>query len=182
MQYILNEINLHSSLNEEDLVKLIYQRVYGPSHILLNIEKGKEYLIQELKILPEEKYNDIEIGGNLIRVSLHNVKNVDTFYDALIKTAKLKQGTIEEYQNEIKLLIKYISSKNLNFDIKYIQELAKENKPIHHSKIYNELYKPHYRIIDITNLANGRISLLTLADSKADIYSALLSVVMTTHS
>ena len=149
MQFIQNEINLHPLLKEEDLVKLIYQRVYGPSHILHNIEKAKDYLKLELNNLLKDSYGDIEIGGDLIRVDLNNIKDIDLFFDYLLETAKAKKGTIEEYQNEINILIDYIRENNLKFNVEYIKELAKTNCPVHHSKIYNDEYKPHYRIIDI---------------------------------
>ena len=149
MKYIENEIKIHPNLQEEDLVKLIYQRVYGPSHILNNLEKAKEYLYQEINNLPTYIYDNIEIGGNLIRVDLHYVSDIDSFYDILIKTAQKKKGTAEEYHNEINELINFIKCNKLSFNTDYIMELAKNNKPVHHSNIYNDLYKPHYRIIDL---------------------------------
>ena len=56
MRDILNEIKLHKCLNEQDLVKLIYQRTYGPSHILENLENAKKYLEYEINNLPIDKY------------------------------------------------------------------------------------------------------------------------------
>lgn len=147
MKYILNEINKHPMLNEQDLVKLIYQRTYGPSHILSNLEKSKQYLIYELNNLNESSYQDIEISESLIRVSLNNIKNIDTFFDAFVKTSKMINATKEDYNKNIDLLIKCIKENNLDFNIDTIKDLASENLPVHHSLKYNIAYNPHYRLI-----------------------------------
>ena len=148
MKYILNEIKLHPLLKEEDLVKLIYQRIYGPSHILFNIENGRKYLVNELNNLPSIKYDDIEISENIIRISLHNITDINSFFDVLIETANLMNGTFKEYINEINNLVEYIKENNLTFDTDKIILLAKTNQPVHHSKEYNEAYAPHYRIVN----------------------------------
>lgn len=147
MKYILNEIKLHPALNEQDLVKLIYQRTYGPKHILLDINKAKEYLLHEINNQKESNYEDIEISDELIRVNLKNIKNIDSFFDAFLKTSKIINGTKEEYIANINLLVNYIKEHNLNYDINIIYELANTNQPVHHSLKYNQEYNPHYRII-----------------------------------
>jgi len=148
MEYILNEIKKHPKLCEEDLIKLIYQRTYGPKHILLNVDRAKQYLISEMNSLSGSIYEDIEIGNNLIRVDLHNVKNIDVFFNAVLKTCEKINGTFEEYKQNYDLLIKTIKDNNLNYDLNKIESLFILNSPIHHSKLYNELYTPHYRIVD----------------------------------
>lgn len=148
MKYILNEINTHPSLEEQDLVKLIYQRTYGPRHILTNLEMGRNYLEYECKHLNEKLYGNIEISDTLIRIDLHYVSDLDMFFSKLIETSKNIEGDINLYKTNIELLIKCIKDNNLNFDIERIIELASLNEPIHHSPIYNKLYSPHYRIID----------------------------------
>ncbi|MBQ9730985.1 MAG: hypothetical protein IJV94_02505 [Bacilli bacterium] len=147
MKYILNEIELHPSLNEQDLVKLIYQRTYGPKHILFDIDKSKKYLIEEVKNLPFEKYGTFEISNDLLRVDLHEVNDIEDFFDCLLTTGKSIIGTKEEYEQEIELLIDCIKTNNLNFDIDLIKQLASHNAPVHHSYEYNKNYLPHYRII-----------------------------------
>lgn len=147
MKYILKEIELHPLLNEQDLVKLIYQKTYGPSHILLDINKAKQYLLYEINNQKDSSYQDIEISENLIRVSLKNIKNIDSFFDAFLKTSQMIKGTKEEYFNNINLLIKYIKENNLKYDINIIKELASTNSPVHHSLKYNQEYNPHYRLI-----------------------------------
>lgn len=147
MKYILSEIKLHPNLNEQDLVKLIYQRTYGPKHILTNLENSKKYLVYEFNNLPSQSYGSYEIGNNLIRVDLKEVKDIDLFFDSLVNTSKTINGTKEEYNSNIELLINCIKENNLNYNIDKIKELASLNQPVHHSDIYNKMYLPHYRII-----------------------------------
>lgn len=147
MKYILNEIKLHPLLNEQDLVKLIYQRTYGPKHILLDIKKAKDYLIYEINNPNETNYQDLEISDELIRVNLKSIKNIDSFFNAFLTTSKMINGTKEEYLYNINQLINYIIDNNLKYNINLIKELADTNSPVHHSLIYKQEYNPHYRLI-----------------------------------
>ncbi len=151
MKYILEEIKKHPKLNEQDLVKLIYQRNFGPKHILES-PKAFDYLMNEVK---GEESGYFEIGNNVIRVYLKEIEDYPLFFEKVLESARKITGNYDDYYKDIENLKHFIIDNKLNYDINLIDEL-KTKAPLHHSKAYNEAYDPHYRILDKNTYLGGR--------------------------
>lgn len=149
MQIFLNYHKLHyPKMQNQDKVKLIYQATLGPAHFNAS-PKEKEiykYILKEYKVAKKESNNPLYyeyISPDFIRVYLQNEINLKylakSFYQSMNETSyniNMLKENLDTYLSE--------DEKILNYDY----------KPVHHSNIYNEEYKPHYRLINIKYLTS----------------------------
>ena len=152
MQYILDYLKRFPQCEEKVLVKIIYQRVFGSTHMLNNVSSAHDQLINEWAIAQSGKINEefIPISADVIQVNLKNFKNgkeLEMFFAKFIASAKEFNGTSKEYHAEIKELCDLVKKKHLPFDTLEIKKLAETEEPLSHSKAFKEAYKPHYRIL-----------------------------------
>lgn len=149
MKEILDYINKFPDIEEVDLVKLISQRVFGPSHLLINERCAKEYLFEEIDnsrdTLIKEEY--IPISEDLVQYNLAFVKDKEAFFNKLKLTGESISGNINEFNKEIDKLIELIIDNGLKFDVNRIKSIVTTNEPYRHSFTFNKAYKPHYRVI-----------------------------------
>lgn len=136
----------------EDVYKLIYQFCYGPKHMAMSKTKIYEMLVEESKLSTSKEPSFIYIGNNYYRVSLINNKEYilklsEAFYNSIANTGiDLNINVVlSKYKKEI--------CKVFNFDEASVEEkiqLLEKQKypPISHSKVYSEVYKPHYRVVN----------------------------------
>ena len=130
----------------EDYIKLLFQNEFGPEHLVTDKAKVIEYIKSELN--NENKYNNYHvesIGNGLCRFHFNKLNNneVDVLSNLFIKTAELHKGYEENF---IKSLNK-LAEKNKKWINDISNYLEKGIHPIHHSNIYRNEYKPHYRLI-----------------------------------
>lgn len=142
LKYHLNKYHL---MNNNDIIKLIYQETLGPNHIISSYDSALNYINNELS--EKHHYNNLYeyIGPNYVRMDIHKYYqyfgNLNTFCDLFIKSI--------EVNNDVSLL------KNSLKEILPNDVLDKYNYlPISHSDTYRNTYLPHYRLI--------KSSLLTL--------------------
>lgn len=127
-------LELYPKMETSDLIKLAYQSVYGPFHMENEENNLRNYLLNE-------KCNEIRkteyLEGEYARYYFDN--NTDLYL-----LLKLFIKSMQEHKND-DLFLDYLDliedKEGVNF---YLQGGIRD---IHHSKIYNELYKPHYRLI-----------------------------------
>lgn len=144
-----------------DLYKNFFQDVYGPGHLLNDTTAAKNYLLKELS-----SYSDIEgkiaeptgYRHNFYRVNLSVIKNnlipFDLFFDAFMQSAKdFKVVDIQEWKKEwlqIETVIRSMQLELPDYDKERneIMDQLDEGKYVdHHSRLFNDNYRPHYRII-----------------------------------
>jgi len=145
----------------KDLYKNFFQDVYGPGHLVNDTAAAKNYLLKELDSYTETTGKMAEPTGfrhNYQRINLSVIKNniidVDLFFDAFLQSAKeINPIDIEDWKMEWQRIETVIRSMQLTLpdyekDSNEIKERINEGKYVgHHSKLFNEAYKPHYRII-----------------------------------
>lgn len=144
-----------------DLYKNFFQDVYGPGHLLNDTTAAKDYLLKELASYAEVDGKIAEPTGhrhNFYKVNLSVIKNnlipFDLFFDAFMQSAKdFKLVDIEEWKREwlqIETVIRSMQLELPDYDKERneIMEQLEEGKYVgHHSRLFNDNYRTHYRII-----------------------------------
>ncbi len=145
----------------KDLYKSFFQDVYGPGHLINDTAAAKNYLMHELGSYQQPEGKTAEPTGyrhNYYRVNLSVIKNnivpFDLFFDAFLQSAReLKPVSIDEWKKEWQYIESVIRSMHLSLpgyehDNNEITKQLNEGTYVgHHSRRYNDAYKPHYRII-----------------------------------
>ena len=158
--YLLEQYNLHPSMEGCDIIKFTFQTVFGAEHLLKDASFAKEYLHKEIESVREakEKENELlseQISDEYVRVNLYPFIYVkgyseDDLLDLFIKTASEKHGTGEEFDKEININLETLKDKidykSAKIDIEEYMNMYKY-QPVTHSSNYREKEKPHYRVI-----------------------------------
>lgn len=154
---ILAHYQKYPKMTIEDFVKLIYQNTFGPYH-LYNPDKQKiiTYLKQELLQVSSPNKQIEDIGNNYVRIYLNTQTDIEclanSFYQSTLVNT-FNQENIHLFFLKINILIKLIKKKKIKLPKKASiiflnQYLANGITPVHHSKIYNQTYSPHYRVVN----------------------------------
>lgn len=163
------EYNLHPLAELRDYYKLLHQGVFGPGHLLLDLDLAKQYLLWEAKspvCNREPILQDIGLIVPLFRVSLNAIGmfglDFDTYFSGFAASAKRFGGlsqkewqaiwaSAEEMLNPAGTGVGWFRSRQTSFsgqsaDLRHLSGTSIE--PISHSPHYRETYKPHYRLIE----------------------------------
>lgn len=137
---------------EEDLVKITYQAIYGPRHILQDKEKAYRELVNEWKGARDKKGTPsfVLIAPDVFQVNLSSFateKELRDFFKAIEDSCVLFSQSSAEFNSEIERLCALIAEKELNLSVSRIRNLAAQRKPLAHSATFKRLYNPHYRVI-----------------------------------
>jgi hypothetical protein len=156
------QITIYPNSTLRDIYKNFFQDRFGPGHIITDTAAATRYLSLELASCDSFQGPAYELTGyegRFYRVNLSVIKNgtisYDRFFDAFIRsTHELEPVSPDKWRKEWKKIDDVIKSMNLsieneNEDRLEIDDLLKDGEFImHHSNRFNELYKPHYRIIE----------------------------------
>lgn len=146
---------------QRDIYKNFFQDYFGPGHIVADTASAANYLRHELEYADESScplYEPTGYKGNFVRVSLQVIKDglvpFDTYLNAFVRSVNgIHAPTIDEWKAEwtkINNVIKSTGKLPANYaedNLKIDSLLASGQYAFHHSRIYNEAYHPHYRII-----------------------------------
>lgn len=145
LRYPLSEI--------EDYLKLIFQHYYGPQHLVSenDEEKLQNYLYSEIKTInkPNDYYFD-DIGNGFTRFDLRLIETDDDLKRltlAFIKTCRKITAPPTSFQDGVNLLKTLIDNKVIPLAKEVDFEQYLHPRMHSHSKIYKEMYDPHYRLI-----------------------------------
>lgn len=155
MDIIKKEFYSHPEEQLTDIVKLLFQRRFGPEHMIKNPEASLEYLKKELEDTDFDENMPLcdDIGGDFARINLAAVKGrllpetVNRIFVLSANSRNKKDGK-DEFLADLENL------KNLDFlpfSQKEISEFTAEYSslgfpPLSHSETYRNKYAPHYRI------------------------------------
>ena len=157
---MIETLKYHASKYKEmmpqDAVKLIYQNEFGGGHLINDKELFIKRLLSEYQSIEKDinalKFEDI--GNNIIRVNLKALSEDEllNLNEVFIKSANLHKGSLLAFKYKLKLLLDNFYSIGFNFSLddllEYLEKYKKSGYPmVSHSKVYNEKYKPAYRII-----------------------------------
>ncbi len=145
MVYLETHLKKYSDMEIEDIIKLYFQGIMGPAHLISDYNKALKLIKDELSYADNSDEMIEEISDKYVRVYIKpyydKYHNLDNLVNAFIKSS-FDKNNIDEFINEIKTLKKY--DKN-NYIEKY---LSKSNYIISHSNNYKLKYNPHYRVIN----------------------------------
>jgi hypothetical protein len=158
------QLNIYPELTLRDLYKSFFQDRFGPGHIISDTLSAKLYLDEELSEFESSHNPDVEPTGwenNYVRVNLSLLKRElipkQAFLEAFIESANsAEHPKIKIWKSEWTRILRLIEEMQLDLpdfarDKTFIDSLLMADKyAIHHSRRFNEAYRPHYRIIDRT--------------------------------
>lgn len=145
----------------KDLYKNFFQDKFGPGHIIGDTASAGNYLRRELASYTECTGDIAEPTGwegNFLRVNLSVIKNGQipyaTFFDAFVRSVNgIRPVTVDQWQKEWLRIEVIVRSMDLALpgyeaDRKEIEERLGRGEFVgHHSKVFEDSYSPHYRIV-----------------------------------
>ncbi|MBC5631373.1 hypothetical protein [Parabacteroides hominis] len=145
----------------KDLYKNFFQDKFGPGHIIGDTASAGNYLRRELASYTECTGDIAEPTGwegNFLRVNLSVIKNGQipyaTFFDAFVRSVNgIRPVTVDQWQKEWLRIEAIVRSMDLALpgyeaDRKEIEERLGRGEFVgHHSKVFEDSYSPHYRIV-----------------------------------
>ncbi len=145
----------------QDIYKSFFQDRFGPGHIVADTEKAVAYLRSELDVTGDScvlLYEPTGCCGNYYRVSLAVIASgkvpFNTFLSAFLRSVRPVQPcevdawALEWEQIESVIDAMELDLPNYDADATAIKEmLSTGHYAVHHSRLYNQHYAPHYRII-----------------------------------
>lgn len=158
----------------EDLAKFFYLGTIGNSHIMEDVDQTKRKLSFELLSViareDEPMYEEISPNGDMVKLNLRHYKEKngtsDLLLAAMAETSESFEPDKDKFLEICNELLEMTKNKELPFTQKSVKEFIKKVKdgkfePIHHSKEFEEEYKPAYRIIK-KSIFDEKISLYLL--------------------
>lgn len=147
----------------QDVYKACFQDVYGPGHIISDSASCAKYILNELETMNQDSrvYPDYEYIGveqNFVRVNIRVIQEgkipLGRFVQLLMQSAKLPSKLpLYDWRGQwqrIEKVLRQVSPQPLNFeqDSALIESIMDQGQyAVHHSRHFNEVYDPHYRII-----------------------------------
>ena len=143
----------------QDAVKLIYQHVFGPGHLIRDREKTLRVLREEMALLSawdgkEPLYE--RIGGGLCRLNLRPciAKGIpaEDICALLTEAAEGTKGDVKKFRQalgELEEMADYGETpfEGIALDVFLMDYRDRGCPPVHHSVPYREAYRPAYRVV-----------------------------------
>ena len=164
LSILLEQIENHPNQTLQDVYKSCYQDEYGPGHLISNESSAINSLLQEINTI-EKDYAPITlcertgIYGNYLRVDLTLVRDGIIPFFVLFRALTISatiggQKSDENWSTIWSEIVEEIKREGLKFenfeeDLANLDTISKsEDKVVHHSEMYENIYHPHYRIIE----------------------------------
>ena len=164
LSILLEQIENHPNQTLQDVYKSCYQDEYGPGHLISNESSAINSLLQEINTI-EKDYAPITlfertgIYGNYLRVDLTLVRDGIIPFFVLFRALTISatiggQKSDENWSTIWSEIVEEIKREGLKFehfeeDLANLDNISKsEDKVVHHSEMYENVYHPHYRIIE----------------------------------
>ena len=164
LSILLEQIKNHPNQTLQDVYKSCYQDEYGPGHLISNESSAINSLLQEINTI-EKDYTPITlfeqtgIYGNYLRVDLTLVRDGVIPFFVLFRALTISatiggQKSDENWSTIWSEIVEEVKKSELKFenfeeDLENLDRISKsEDKVVHHSEMYENIYHPHYRIIE----------------------------------
>lgn len=157
--YLEKQLKLHPSIQMQDIVKMCYQAVFGPEHLLADVERAKTYFIQEYEATPANKSQPLyePVSDTFCRVNLgawkaHGLDPEELFLLFVSSASDKNSGTEADFDFCVKEVVKMITDGLLSFSPEdwqnYFSAYTKNGiHPVHHSDAYRLAEQPSYRLV-----------------------------------
>ncbi len=142
--FIKYHLKKYPQMSTQDIVKLLYQNHFGPGHFIKNKELVIDYYNKELQSTNINNNDNLyeHIGNDFLRLNIFPYNNI------------YKDNNIINYFYESSLF-DFNNLELKNSFINILKEIPNdgfldsyEYSNVHHTKKYNEVYMPHYRVIN----------------------------------
>lgn len=196
LKYIIEtQVARYPKMQPQDVVKLVYQHVFGNGHMVSSRENSLDFLKKEYETVKfahaGEDWSQVpfteDIGNWYTRVNLLALKDEEqliSLNDAFVASAELSGGSQEYFLSRLYFLRELASYGMFEFDEEdmaaYLEQYEKEGYPmVSHSGRYKEFYDPAYRVVDaryirlfglitkIRHLMNEKDKVIIALDGKA---------------
>lgn len=154
------QMALYPESTLQDLYKAFFQAEFGPEHIISDTVSAARMLDEELSIADNSTlfYEPVGADSAFFRIHLCAVQQgvicrdelFDAFLDSAGKTERIDSENWPGKWNDIERAIESmdLDIENYIYDKCLIDSLLQSGQfAVHHSAKFNDLYRPHYRII-----------------------------------
>ncbi len=144
----------------QDIYKSFYQEHFGPGHIISDTASARRYLMRELSEMGKTQspyFEPTGSQGDYVRVYLSTVADslitAEQLLDAFVRSANSRQEPTINWLEQWEAIVSIIQANKIELegfetDLPLLTEAAQNNQAVHHSRRYNEVYHPHYRIVE----------------------------------
>ena len=144
----------------QDIYKSFYQEHFGPGHIISDTASARRYLMRELSEMGKTQspyFEPTGSQGDYVRVYLSAIADslitAEQLLDAFVRSANLWQEPTVSWMDKWETIVSIIQANKIELegfetDLPLLTEAARNNQAVHHSRRYNEAYRPHYRIVE----------------------------------
>ena len=139
----------YPEMNEEDVVKFVFQGMLGNGHLVKNVKVAEERLRAELEVLEADKAEPLieKISTDWVRMNLRRAKadglKVEDIAWYLVRSAEWGALSFKR-QNVYNFCVKMDGSEAMKATAAKVLD---ENWLPSHSEAYKEAYKPAYRVL-----------------------------------
>ena len=145
----------YPAMQIQDVYKLLHQAAFGSEHAISNPEDARKWMERELAEMGSGSdgitIDPISADGQIVRVHLRPFLaqggNLETLLVAFIRTANefhSDKNTLESYW---KIATGMMQFSPIKMD-EFIGSMRAEGYPaLHHSPMYEKMYRPAYRVI-----------------------------------
>lgn len=155
--FLLDQCTRWPALRPWDLLKALYQSVFGPGHALTDPAAGLAWLREELAALQETVGPETELlDGVFCRIHLRYLKSSglapETLFRLFDLSAEAPCGSAAELEEKLAVLLALAREGRLPFSEEevtaQINEWQQTGFPAcHHSEAFHAAYAPAYRVI-----------------------------------
>ena len=144
----------------QDIYKSFYQEHFGPGHIISDTASARRYLMHELSEMGKTQspyFEPTGSQGDYIRVCLSAIADslitAEQLLDAFVRSANSRQEPTVSWMEKWEAIVSIIQANKIELegfetDLPLLTEAARNSQAVHHSRLYNEAYHPHYRIVE----------------------------------
>ena len=163
--YLKKQLELHPSIQMQDIIKLCYQAVFGVEHMLADVERAKTYFMQEYEATAANSSLPLyePISDDFCRVNIGAWKASrfapEELFRLFVASASDKvPGTEADFDFCIKEAEKLIANGTFPFSLEewsaYYAAYEKDGiRPVHHSDAYRLAEHPAYRLVQTALLS-----------------------------
>ncbi len=157
-KYVQSQLELHSSMQPQDIIKLCYQAAFGAEHLLLDKQRASNYFNEEFANTKPCAGNLYEqISDNIYRINLAVWKATGLPSEWLFEMFVNSMKPVENGKNLFLEYLDTIDEHFCEFHLAFSWDewtgyrdhyLEDGLHAVHHSQAYRDAEKPAYRIVN----------------------------------
>ena len=148
MVYLKKHLQKYPKMELTDILKLYLQGILGPTHLISDVNRLKNNLLNEYEQCKDIDYKYElyeEISDDFIRVNIKPYYEKYKTFDYLINAFIKSTNQVYDINQFIEEVIKLKTDENS----KQLDEYIKSKRyVVSHSTVYKENYFPHYLVIN----------------------------------